>query len=153
MHEFGLFPQVFRVSCVVMTSVASAGAQEQRIRRSRTKGMAEGWQSLRCIRNVSKSHFVNSTPLLWSRKFSNDCPDPIPVNFMDFPLGTTICLQSSSCHYSNLVHLYRGVTAEHSGWWSPSSRSSRFSDCFLGTLNATGQLIVPFFTCKTFKVS
>ena len=42
MHEFGLFPQVFRVSCVVMTSVASAGAQEQRIRRSRTKGMAEG---------------------------------------------------------------------------------------------------------------
>ena len=63
MCKFGLFPQVFRASCIVMTSVASEGAQGQRIRRSRTKGMAEGWQSPHSVRNRSKPHFVNSTPL------------------------------------------------------------------------------------------
>ena len=63
MCKFGLFPPVFRASCIVMTSVASEGAQGQRIRRSRAKGKAEGWQSPHSIRDRSKSHFVNSTPL------------------------------------------------------------------------------------------
>ena len=71
------------------------------------------------------------------------CPSPSP--------GATICLQSCLCHFSNLVHLYQGIT-EHSGWWIPFSRSSQFSQ-FSGDTKCHWTADSPLFVSLTCKLS
>lgn len=61
MYELGSFLYTFRVPCMGMMGVASAGAQGQRIRRGRVKGI-DGRRVMISIRNISTTYCANSTP-------------------------------------------------------------------------------------------